>query len=179
MTALALKVRNLPLWISRHRFAQRQPGRLVDVHCVAAARWEWLHHAQAAQAGEPDGAFLRRDPQQGGKDGFITPVRDGSGFKGFLERGALGVRQRGIGEIHGGQRQLRRIALGRLEHTQLFSEIHVTSWAEELGQQAGFVTSETTRGFHLRQRQIGAVLLAVFEPFRWWRGHKLERGACH
>ena len=50
--------------------------------------------------------------------------------------------------------------------------------AQELSQKAGLVKSETTGCFHVRQRQAGPVLLAVIEPIRRRRRHKLERAAC-
>ena len=43
------------------------------------------------------------------------------------------VGQRGKGEVHRGQRQQGRIALGGLQHTELFGEVHIKRRGQEVG----------------------------------------------
>jgi len=52
-------------------------------------------------------------------------MRDGGRLEGFLEHPALRIRQRGIGEVHRGQCQLRLVALGRLQNPELVGELPI------------------------------------------------------
>src|ERR1035438_10841911 len=97
----------------------------MDVYRSLTTRRERLYHRQAAEAIEAGSAVFRRDFQQRGEDASIAPMRDGGGFEGFLEVGAVGLGKLRILEVHSGQGQLRRVALGGLENAELCGEVHV------------------------------------------------------
>ena len=97
------------------RLAQRQSGGFVDVHGRLASCRKWLDHGKLAQAPVKHAAFLRCDVQQEREDAGIEPMRYRRRRQGFPQRHALLMWQCGKGKIRRGQRELRRIAIGRLE----------------------------------------------------------------
>jgi hypothetical protein len=101
--------------LGRQSLAQCQPSGLVDIQRRLASCRKRFHHGQLAQPPVQDAAFLGCDLQQDREDVGIKPMRYRRCRQGFPQRQPLSRRQGGKGEIRRGQRELRRIARGRLE----------------------------------------------------------------
>ena len=105
-------------------FAQGQAGGFVDVHRVLSACGEGFDNGERAQLTEQAFPFFRRCIQQRGEEVAVAPMRHSSGNQRVLDPRPLPGRQGVVREVHRGEREERRVALGGLEDAELFGEVH-------------------------------------------------------
>lgn len=98
---------------------QGEAGGLVDIISLRPAGGERLDIGKRDEAGVESSSFLRRGLKQGGKEGGIKPVGHRSRQQGLPDAGALRLREVKVDEIHHGEREQGRVAIGGLEDAEL------------------------------------------------------------